>query len=134
MPGLWKHNTRPIQFTLVVDNFGVKYTRQEDVEHLKSVIEQDYTVTADWTGNQNIGITLNWDYKQQRVHLSMPNYVKKALKLFQHEVQKEQHSPHPFTPIIYGTKVQYAKQAVKSPTVDAKTKKFIQKGCGSSYS
>ena len=26
VPGLWKHDTRPIQFTLVVDNFGVKYT------------------------------------------------------------------------------------------------------------
>ena len=28
VPGLWKHNTRPIHFTLVVNNFGVKYTRQ----------------------------------------------------------------------------------------------------------
>ncbi len=65
MPGLWKHDTRPIQFTLVVDHFGVKYTQQEDVEHLKSVIEQDYTVTVDWTGNQYIGITLDWDYKRQ---------------------------------------------------------------------
>jgi hypothetical protein len=25
VPGLWKHDTRPIQFTLVVENFGVKY-------------------------------------------------------------------------------------------------------------
>ena len=65
VPGLWKHNTRPIQFTLVVDNFGIKYTRKEDVEHLKSVIELNYTVTADWTGNRYIGITLNWDYKQR---------------------------------------------------------------------
>jgi len=73
VPGLWKHDKRPIQFTLVVDDFGVKYTRQEDVEHLKSVIEQDYTVTADWTGNRYIGITLDWDYNRQQVHLSMPN-------------------------------------------------------------
>jgi hypothetical protein len=106
VPGLWKHDTRPIQFTLVVDDFGVKYTRKEDVEHLRSVIEQDYTVTADWTGNQYIGITLDWDYKRQRVHLSMPNYVKKALQLFQHEVRKEQHAPHPCAPIIYRAKVQ----------------------------
>ena len=59
VPGLWKHKTRPIQFTLVVDDFGVKYTRQEDVDHLKTVLECDYTVTADWTGNQYIGITLD---------------------------------------------------------------------------
>jgi hypothetical protein len=34
-----------------VDDFGVKYTQKEDVEHLKAVIEKDYTVTADWTRN-----------------------------------------------------------------------------------
>ena len=24
-PGLWKHNTRPISFSFIVDNFGVEY-------------------------------------------------------------------------------------------------------------
>ena len=51
VPGLWKHNTRPIYFTLVVDNFGVKYTRQEDVDHLKTTLKHIYTVTADSTRN-----------------------------------------------------------------------------------
>ncbi len=60
----------------------------------------------------------------------MPNYVKKALKLFQHKIQKEQHSSHPCTSIIYGAKVQYAKQTVQSPTFDSKTKKIIQQVCG----
>ena len=32
--GLWKHITRPMQFTLVVYDVGVKYTRQKDTEHL----------------------------------------------------------------------------------------------------
>ena len=60
----------------------------------------------------------------------MPNYVKKALQLFQHKIRKEQHAPHPCTPIVYGAKVQYAKQAAKSPSVGTKTKKFIQQVCG----
>jgi hypothetical protein len=34
IPGLWKHTTHPISFTLMVDNFGVKYERQEDIDHL----------------------------------------------------------------------------------------------------
>ena len=34
VPGLWKHETRSIHFTLVVDNFGVKYTQKKDVYHL----------------------------------------------------------------------------------------------------
>jgi hypothetical protein len=33
-PGLWKHTSWPISFTLVVDNFGVKYTNQGDVNYL----------------------------------------------------------------------------------------------------
>jgi hypothetical protein len=33
-PGLWKHETRPISFTLVVNNFGVKYVGKEHVDHL----------------------------------------------------------------------------------------------------
>ena len=33
-PGLWRHATRPIQFSLVVDNFGVKYVGKQHVEHL----------------------------------------------------------------------------------------------------
>jgi hypothetical protein len=60
----------------------------------------------------------------------MPNYVRKALKLFQHDVRKEQNAPYPCAPIIYGAKVQYAKPATNSPLVDAKTKKFIQQVCG----
>ena len=39
-PGLWTHITRPIQFTLLVDDFGVKYTIQKDAEHLLSVLEK----------------------------------------------------------------------------------------------
>ena len=39
-PGLWKHISRPIQFTLVVDDFGVKYIRWKDAEHLLVVLEK----------------------------------------------------------------------------------------------
>jgi hypothetical protein len=124
----------PMQFTLVVDNFGVKYTQQEDVDNLKATLKCNYTVTADWTGKRYIGITLDWDYKQKRVHLSMPNYVWKALQLFGYKIQREQHAPHPCNPIIYGAKVQYAKQAEKSPAVDAKTKSSYNKCAEISYS
>ena len=27
-PGLWKHNNKPISFTLIVGDFGVKYTNK----------------------------------------------------------------------------------------------------------
>jgi hypothetical protein len=38
--GLWTHDTRPISFSLVVDDFGVKYVGQEHAEHLMTCIEK----------------------------------------------------------------------------------------------
>ena len=66
VPGFGTHNWRPVQFALVVDNFGVKYVGEEHVLHLKCTIEENYTVTSEWDGRRNIGITLYWDYKCAR--------------------------------------------------------------------
>jgi hypothetical protein len=33
-PGLWKHTSHPISFTLVVDDFAVKYIEKENANHL----------------------------------------------------------------------------------------------------
>jgi hypothetical protein len=48
--GLWKHDTRPIQFTLVVDDFGIKYVGKEHAQHLKNPLKEHYKLTCDWTG------------------------------------------------------------------------------------
>eukprot|EP00956_Cyclotella_meneghiniana_P017716 scaffold29109_cov56-Cyclotella_meneghiniana.AAC.5 len=128
--GLWAHKTRPIQFTLVVDDFGVKYVGQEHANHLLKTLEKHYKVTADWTGNRYIGIHLLWDYDKRQVHLRMPDYVKNALKQFHHKLRKRQHQPFPHTPIEYGAKQQFAKESSKSPKLDAKGKKFVQQVCG----
>jgi hypothetical protein len=131
VPGLWKHKTRPICFTLVVDDFGVKYVGKEHALHLKSVIEQHYKVSADWSGTRYIGITIDWDYARRKVHLSMPGYKDKALKQFQHQrPSSPQHAPFPTEHIRYGSKKQYAKQASSAPPLDKKGKKFIQQVCG----
>ena len=61
VPGLWKHSMRPIQFMLVLDNFGVKYLVEERALHLKKALEGNYKVTTDWTGARYISITLDWD-------------------------------------------------------------------------
>ena len=36
-PGMWRHETPPLQFSLVLDDFGVKYEWQEDITHLLDV-------------------------------------------------------------------------------------------------
>ena len=38
--GYWKHDTRPISFTLVVDDFGVKYVGKEHADHLMESLKK----------------------------------------------------------------------------------------------
>ena len=131
VPGLWTHEWRPIQFTLVVDDFGVKYVGKEHAIHLQNTLKRDYAITNDWTGKRYIGITLDWDYERRQVHLSMPGYVAKALKQFQHKPStKKQHAPYPCARINYGAKKQYATQSSQAPALDKKGKRYIQQVCG----
>jgi hypothetical protein len=51
--GLFLHDTRPISFTLCVDDFGVKYVGREHAEHLLGALESLYSVTCDWDGIAN---------------------------------------------------------------------------------
>jgi hypothetical protein len=44
--GLWTHDTRPISFTLVVDDLGVKYIGPEHAEHLMACIRKIVTFPA----------------------------------------------------------------------------------------
>ena len=57
-PGLWKHETRPTIFSLVVDDFAVQYTSKEDADHLLSALQAKYRITVDWEAKLYIGISL----------------------------------------------------------------------------
>ena len=81
-PGFWTHAIRPISFTLIVDDFGVKYVGKEHVNHLIRVLEEFYEAEKDWKGKRYFGITLDWDYDQQKVHLLVPGYCSEALIKF----------------------------------------------------
>ena len=61
-PGLWRHVARPVQFSLVVGDFGVKYVGEENAQHLINAIQTEgYKLSIDRTGTKYCGITLQWD-------------------------------------------------------------------------
>ena len=60
-PSLWRHHTSDLVFSLVVNGFGIKYTRKEDANHLLKSLQEDYATTEDWTGDKYLGLTLKWD-------------------------------------------------------------------------
>ena len=47
MTGLWGVQTRPPKFSLVVDNFGVKYERQADITHILYALKTIYKISED---------------------------------------------------------------------------------------
>jgi hypothetical protein len=82
--GLRTHDTGPISFSLVVDDFGVKYVGCEHAEHLLACIKKNYNISSNWNENTYCGLTLEWDYKNHTVDLSMPGYINAALHKYQH--------------------------------------------------
>ena len=82
-PGLWTCKTRPIQFCLAVDNFGVKYIGTDHAVHLKNILEQNYQISTNWGRSKYVELMIDWDYSWWEVHLSMLGYVQGALACFQ---------------------------------------------------
>ena len=130
-PGLWKHVSRPIQFTLVVDDFGVKYSRKEDIDHLIQSLKKDFTLSEDWKGDLYCGISLKWDYEERTLDISMPGYIKKALQRYKHERSpRRQDAPYPAAPRIYGAAAQAPSPDDDSPEATEGEIKHIQQVVG----
>jgi hypothetical protein len=130
-PGLWRHETRDISFTLVVDDFGIKYTRQEDLDHLLASLRKHYVVAVDPTGSKYLGLTLDWDYVNRTVDISMPGYIERALLRFQHKSPaKPEDSPHFAERPIYGAAVQLTAAPDTSPPLSPGDTKRVQEILG----
>eukprot|EP00536_Pseudo-nitzschia_multiseries_P018927 jgi/Psemu1/58057/gm1.58057_g len=128
--GLFLHDERDINFTLVVDDFGIKYTRQEDVDHLVAAVGAKYTFKVDWSGKQYVGVHLRWDYDKREVRLSMNGYVEQALKEFEHvQLTHTFAGPSRADVPAYGKKIQYAKLEDVTTLSDEEIK-FIQQVTG----
>ena len=83
-PSFWARDWLPISFGLVVNDFGVKYVGKQNVEHLMAALKEDYTIPHDWEGNRYLGLTLDWDYENKVVIVSMSEYVENAIQRFHH--------------------------------------------------
>ena len=93
--GLWTHQYRDINSTLVLEIFGIRYRNKQDVDHLISALQAKYEVIQYWKGGLYCGITLKWDYKSRQLDISITGYVKDGLHKFQYPTPtRPHHSPH----------------------------------------
>jgi hypothetical protein len=125
------HKTRPIAFSLIVDDFDVKYVGKQHAYHLRNALLQSYELTTDWEAQVYSGMSLKWDYKNRTCNISMPGYVSNVLSKFQHDARKHpQHTPSKYVTPVYGAKTQYATKD-ETPPLTAKQFLTIQKVTGS---
>jgi hypothetical protein len=130
-PGLWLHKTRPISFSLVVDNFAVKYVGKQHADHFRNALLKTYELTTDWAAPVYSGMNFKWDYKHRTSDISMPRYVSKVLIKFQHDALKHpQHTRSRYVTPVYGAKTQYATKD-ETPPLTSKQYLTIQKVTGS---
>ena len=129
-PCLFRHRTRQISFVLIVDDFGIRYRNKADAEHLLTALRDLYPLKVNWAGDKFIGYTIRWDRPNNRVHLSMPGYIRKALTRF-HVTKpvRPVNAPTRYIPPRYGSGDQTPIQDA-SPPVNAAATKRIQEIVG----
>jgi hypothetical protein len=127
---LFTHASKNIAFTLVVDDFGVKYKHDSDAEYLLSTLRKLYDVTTDTEGSRYLGMHIKRDRLAGTLSLSMPGYVSQALdRLHVIKGDKPTVSPSIYQAPKYGRKVQYSSNDESDPLPSDKVK-FIQRVCG----
>ena len=115
-PCLFRHVDNGITFTLVVDDFGVKYTTEASVHHLLACLESLYDLHIDWTGTKYLGMRFAWSASS--VKLSIPGYIEKALARFGAPA-KGAASPAVYLPPQYGKGTQFASIDTSTPLAPA---------------
>ena len=89
------------------------YTKREDAKHLARYRD----------------LTLQWDYAARTCNISMPGYIERTLKRFQHSpARTPEHSPHPWQRPNYGAKPQFAALPDPTPAIDAADNLLILEG------
>ena len=90
----------------MVNDFCVQYSSTENVDHFLNYLRAKYIITVGTEETVYIGIKLEWDYVHRTVTLSMPNYVRKDLHIFQHILRGvKEYPPHICAPIQYVQKI-----------------------------
>ena len=134
-PCLFRHHTDDVEFTLVTDDFGVRYGNKAAADNLLAAMSSKYPMTHDWSGKKYAGFDLLFDYTPATrcVELSMKGYIAAVLKRFKHIVipTHNVYSPEFFQPINYGSRdSQLVKEPDKSPRLSDSVINLIQQVTG----
>eukprot|EP00978_Attheya_sp_CCMP212_P010663 scaffold25948_cov32-Attheya_sp.AAC.1 len=86
----------------------------------------------DWDGALYCDITLDWNYEEGWVDISMPGYIKKVLQKYKHEAPtRPQNSPYHIQPKKYGIGAQDTIPTDETPSATSEEIKYVQGVVGS---
>ena len=114
-PCLFRHATNGTDFTLVVDDFGIKYTTREGAQHLITILSALYEIKVDWSGSKYVGFNIEFDNILHTVSLSMPGYIAKVLQRFAPHLTTTAASPATYIAPNYGRPNQTPRLDTSSP-------------------
>ena len=83
-PRIWFHKRRPIQFCLIVDDFGVEYIGKQHADHLVTILKQYKNITKYWKVRKYYCIDLKWDYNKRTCRETMDGYILDLRKKYGH--------------------------------------------------
>ena len=142
VPCLFTHISNGITFTLVVDDFGIKYTNIVGAEHLISTLQKHYEIKVNMAGDKYLGMSLDFDYSLGKVAISIPGYIEKVIlqfraalneSLIQYKLKPttQAASPSIYVPPKYGKQGPQFTVEDNSIIIDDKAIKVIQGIVGS---
>ena len=125
-PCLFVHSTNGVAFTLVVDDFLIKYKEDSALEHLFTALRELYVITTDLSDTKKyVGITLHHNVKKNYIDMSIPGYVKRACQRFQRNNLRKADSPIIYVPPRYGKFQQEVHlEPISTPLTSAESKEL----------
>ena len=90
----------------MVNDFGICYSDEDNMQHLLKGFKSKYKVTVDKLVSLCYGASLEWTFRLGQVRCSMPKFVPKFLELLKYPApEKQKFSPRPAPEITHGTKM-----------------------------
>jgi hypothetical protein len=128
----FKHKTNGIQFTLVVDDFGVKAPNKQAAKHLIDSLQEMYKLHVDESGKKYLGFNIQFNDRTQEVVMDMPKYVPHMLAQFYPNLTiKGKHTPGVYVPPRMGKKSQEPTKEDASKPLGPQGVKRVQQIVGS---
>ena len=133
VPCLFEHATNKTVFTLIVDDFGVKYTGIENFNELVRILNMRWPVKTDITGKKFLGMRIDWHYDAVLPHfyLDMPTTIPDALaRFYPNGTCKGASTPSTYVPPFKRGPPDLGATVDNSKPVSLEVKKFIQQVVG----